>query len=196
MIPHLPTAVLLDRDGVINEPVVDPRTGAFESPYVPRDVQLVDGVVEAIRAIEARAIPIAVVSNQPAAAKQTHSLRELAEVDMRVRELLAERGIEIAVWRYCHHHPNGTDPVLAIDCDCRKPKPGLLVSALEALGVPASSTVVILGDGDADIGAGQALGIATVLVEHPASAHRRGTLEPDFRVTSAEQWSKVAATDV
>ena len=195
MIPRIPAAVLLDRDGVINEPLLDPRSGMPESPYAPEDVRLVEGVADAIRMLQSRGIPVAVVSNQPAAAKETHTLEELDSVDQRIRELLHEHDVTIAVWRYCHHHPNGSHPELGGDCDCRKPKPGLLRDALDALGVPVSPEVVIVGDSDADIGAGQSLSIATILVEHPGTAHRRGSLAPDLRVMSSTQWAKVLTSN-
>ena len=195
MIPRPPTAVLLDRDGVINEPVTDPLSGMLESPYAPEDVRLVAGVADAINLIQSRGIPVAVVSNQPAAAKETHTLEELASVDRRIHELLHEHDVTIAVWRYCHHHPNGSHPELGGDCDCRKPKPGLLQDALDTLGVPVSPDVVIVGDSDADIGAGQSLSISTILVEHPGTAHRRGALEPDLRVMSSTQWAKVLTSN-
>lgn len=195
MIPHPPSAVLLDRDGVINEPVLDPGSGRAESPYAAADVSLIAGAAEAIGVVQRHGIPIAVVSNQPAAAKQTHSLADLEAVDAEVRRLLAIEGVEIPVWRYCHHHPDGTEPDLAMRCECRKPEPGLLLDALDALGVPASPDVVIIGDSDADIGAGRAIGIATILVEHPATAHRRGAQTPDLRVASADQWAKVLMPD-
>jgi histidinol-phosphate phosphatase family protein len=182
---------LLDRDGVINEPVWDPRSNKHESPYRPDDVRLVAGVAEAIREVQNIAIPVAVVSNQPAAAKQTHSLAALAAVDARIRELLLHEGVVIDAWHYCHHHPDGSHAELGIECECRKPKTGLLLAALKALDVPVSPTVLIVGDSDADIGAGHALGITTILVEHPDTGHRRGLLEPDFRVTSATQWARV-----
>lgn len=195
MIPRTPAAVLLDRDGVINEPVLDPSSGMPESPYAPEDVRLVEGVADAIRMLQSRGIPVAVVSNQPAAAKETHTLEELDSVDRRIRELLHEHDVTIAVWRYCHHHPNGSHPELGGDCDCRKPKPGLLRDALDALGVPVSPEVVIVGDSDADIGAGQSLSIATILVEHAQTAHRRGAFEPDLRVESATQWANVLVSN-
>jgi D-glycero-D-manno-heptose 1,7-bisphosphate phosphatase len=195
MIPRTPTAVLLDRDGVINEPVLDPRSGVAESPYAPEDVQLVAGAAEAIKQIQSHGIPIAVVSNQPAAAKGTHTLEELESVDRRIRELLADRGVTIAVWRFCHHHPAGSHPELGGDCDCRKPKPGLLLQALDALGVPVSPDVVIVGDSDADIGAGRSLSISTILVEHPETTHRRGVFKPDLRVESAAQWANVLVSN-
>ena len=186
-----PSALLLDRDGVINEPVWDPRSDNHESPYRPEDVLLVAGVADAIREVQKNGIPVAVVSNQPAAAKQTHSLEDLAAVDARIRELLLNEGVVIDAWHYCHHHPDGSHAELGIECECRKPNPGLLLAALGTLDVPVSPAVVIVGDSDADIGAGQALDITTILVEHPGTAHRRGTLEPDFRVASATQWAKV-----
>ena len=135
------------------------------------------------------------VSNQPAAAKQTHSLEELAAVDARIREILRAEGVEIDVWHYCLHHPEGTHRELGRACSCRKPEPGLLLRALRDLDVDPSSEVVIVGDGDADIGAGHALGITTILVEHPGTAHRRGEAEPDLRIASSDELAKVLVSD-
>ncbi len=189
------TAVLLDRDGVINEPVIDPRSGRHESPYRADDVVLIEGIVEFVRGLHQHAIPVAVVSNQPAAAKQTQTRAELADVDARVRELIAEEGAAIPVWRYCFHHPEGSDPTLGVACACRKPGPALLTDALHELGVEPSRSVIMVGDSDADIGAGKSLGLYTVLVEHPETAHRRGICVPDVTLVSVTGLSNLLETD-
>jgi D-glycero-D-manno-heptose 1,7-bisphosphate phosphatase len=193
--PFLPSAVLLDRDGVITEPILDASSGTFESPYYVEDVHLVVGVVEVIRTLQERSIPIAVVSNQPAAAKQAHSMSQLREVDQRVRKLLLSEEIVIGAWFYCFHHPQGLDPELGAACNCRKPKSGLLQSALESLEVLPSRDVVMVGDSDSDVEAGQRLGISTILVEHPRTAHRRLRAKPDFRVGSVMEWRNMVITD-
>ena len=178
-------AVLLDRDGVINEPVASTPLAAPESPYRPEDVRLVPGVVELLHELAAHDVPVAVVSNQPAAAKGTHTLEELSAVDAEVRRQLADRDVVIPIWEYCFHHPDGDDPVLGRACSCRKPAPGMLEAALAALRVPAGPDVWMIGDSDVDIAAGEALGLTTVLVEHPLTAHRRtGVTDPTTRVAS------------
>ena len=93
-------AVFLDRDGVINQGVMDEEVGAFESPYRADDVVLEDRAVEGLRVLEGLGVPLIVASNQPAAAKGRVSLAELWEVHERVIALLGEEGIALTDWRF------------------------------------------------------------------------------------------------
>jgi D-glycero-D-manno-heptose 1,7-bisphosphate phosphatase len=176
-------AVFLDRDGVLNEVVVDALSGLPESPYRAEDVRLTGGAIEALRLLSELGLPLAVVSNQPAAAKGTHSREQLAAVHAEVVRQLRAAGVEIAVWRYCLHHPDGSDPELGRVCDCRKPAPRLILEAAAELGVGDLSSSWMIGDSDVDVAAGRAAGCHTILVEHAPTAHRRkGGHEPDQRV--------------
>ena len=139
-------------------------------------------------------IALAVVSNQPAAAKGTHTLEELFSVDAAIKALLKCEEILIPTWHYCFHHPDGTDATLARSCDCRKPASGLLQAALDDLRITATKNVWMIGDSDADVGAGNALGVTTLLFEHPLTAHRRGALEPSFKATSVEAIDRILIT--
>ena len=181
--PELPGAVLLDRDGVLTEPVPDALTGTLESPLHPADVRLVPGAAQAAGTLVARGIPVVVVSNQPSAAKGTVALEELLAVHDRAVELLAAEGVTLDGWEYCFHHPDGVVGELTAECDCRKPSPGLLLRALEALGVPAAESWMV-GDADRDVLAGKRAGARTALIEHPGSAHRRTGEVPDARAES------------
>lgn len=164
-------AVFLDRDGVINDPVPDPVDGRPESPLHADDVALAAGAVAGLATLAGTGLPLIVVSNQPAAAKGKVSEGELRAVHERVVELLADAGLAIGDWRYCFDHPDALD-VARRDCACRKPRPGLLTAAADDLGLDLAASWVI-GDTDADVGAGRAVGATTVLVEHPGTAHRR-----------------------
>lgn len=164
-------AVFLDRDGVINDPVLDPVDGRPESPLRARDVVLAPGAVTGLRALAATGLPLIVVSNQPAAAKGKASDEDLRGVHERVVALLAAEGVAIGDWRYCFDHPDALDPVRR-DCGCRKPKPGMLEAAARDHGLDLARSWII-GDTDADVGAGRAVGATTVLIEHPGTAHRR-----------------------
>jgi D-glycero-D-manno-heptose 1,7-bisphosphate phosphatase len=176
-------AVFLDRDGVLNDVVFDPVSGFAESPYRVEDVRLVDGAVEALSLLSALGLPTAVVSNQPAAAKRTHTRAELEAVHSEVVRQLAEAGVRIEVWRYCLHHPSGVDPELGRACECRKPAPGLILAAAGAIGIDDLASSWLIGDSEVDIAAGRAAGCRTILVEHAPTAHRRtGGQEPHHRV--------------
>jgi D-glycero-D-manno-heptose 1,7-bisphosphate phosphatase len=178
-------AVLLDRDGIITEPVLDPLTGTYESPLDAGDVHLVDDAVDAMRSLLRRDLKLLVVSNQPAAAKGIVSMAQLQAVHERTVELLAQQGIAVDGWHYCHHHPAGVVDALSGACECRKPGPGLLLSALRQCGTEPSQAWMV-GDSDSDVAAGRAAGTRTVLVTHPLTAHRRGldTPAPDLTVSN------------
>ncbi len=166
-------AVFLDRDGVLNDPAPDPVDGRFESPLHASDVVLAEGAIEGCRMLHDAGFLLLVASNQPAAAKAKATRQQLREVHDRVVSLLAAGGVTIDDWRYCLHHPHATVPELRGDpCGCRKPAPGMLLELAQAHAVDLASSWMV-GDSDADIGAGIAAGCRTALVAHPASAHRR-----------------------
>lgn len=173
-------AVFLDRDGVINEPVPHPLTGLPESPHRPEDVVLTPGCVEALRLLRTTGAALVVVSNQPSAAKGTATDADLDAVHREIAGRLDAAGVAPDDWRYCRHHPEAVDPERA-SCDCRKPQPGMLLAAARDLELDLAASWMV-GDGDADVGAGRAAGCHTMLVEHAASAHRRGAESPDVRV--------------
>ncbi len=165
-------AVFVDRDGTLNALVADPASGKPESPLRDTDVELIPGAAPAIRSLTEAGWTVIGASNQPAAAKGRVSLAQLATVQARVVQLAAEEGARFADFRICLHHPNGVVEGLSGACECRKPKPGLLLEAARAHDIDLSASWMI-GDTDADVLAGQAAGCRTVLLEHPASAHRR-----------------------
>ena len=179
--------VFLDRDGVIVELVWDEADGAFEAPNVRDDVALVPGSAAAIRRLRALGYRTIVVSNQPAAAKGKARLSDLREVHERVVGLLADAGASIDDYRYCMHHPEGADTTLTQSCDCRKPKPGMLLDAAAELGLELAASWMI-GDSDSDVEAGLDAGCRTVLIENPSSAHRRGTVTRlEYRAADLEE---------
>jgi len=165
-------AVFLDRDGVLNEPVLDPVDGKAESPLRAADVALCRGAADAVISIAGLGFEPVVVTNQPAAAKGKASVTEIFEINNRVRQLLADQGADIETWKICLHHPDAVVAELGGECGCRKPAPGMLLEAAGELELSLPDSWIV-GDSDADIGAGKAAGCRTVLVEHPLTAHRR-----------------------
>ena len=175
-------AVFLDRDGVINELVWDEDDDRYESPLRAEDVELMPGAVDAIARLQAAGLELVVVSNQPAAAKGKTTLGELRAVHERVVGLLADGGTTVDNWRYCFHHPDAELAELRVICRCRKPQPGMLIDSAQEKGIDLQRSWIV-GDSDADVGAGSAAGCKTVLVEHKRSEHRReGSVDPDARV--------------
>ena len=172
-------AAFVDRDGTINELVLDPRTRHPESPLRVEDVALIPGAAGALRRLAAGGWLLVGVSNQPAAAKGMVSLGQLSEVQARVLELLAADGARLDGFWICPHHPEGVVPGLTGRCDCRKPAPGMLIDAARELDIDLERSWMI-GDTDSDVLAGAAAGCRTVLIEQEASGHKRkGAAQPD-----------------
>ncbi len=148
-------AVFLDRDGTVVE----------ERGYItsPDDIRILPGAAEAIVRLRARGWKVIVVSNQACVAKGMITEEELGRINRRMEDLLAARGAALDGVYCCPHHREGTRPGYAVDCDCHKPKPGLLVMAAREHGLDLPRCVMI-GDAPRDIEAGRAVGAATVKV--------------------------------
>jgi D-glycero-D-manno-heptose 1,7-bisphosphate phosphatase len=143
-------------------------------------VRLIPGAAAAANVLADAGYALVCITNQPAAAKGKATLDQLLEVHERVLDLLAEQGVLIASSRLCPHHPEGVAEELARRCDCRKPAPGMLLDAAAELELDLRSSWM-LGDTDADVGAGAAARCRTALIEYPPSAHkRRGGAAPDI----------------
>ncbi|MCX2946978.1 D-glycero-alpha-D-manno-heptose-1,7-bisphosphate 7-phosphatase [Lentzea sp. NEAU-D7] len=137
-------AVLFDRDGTLVRDV--PYNGD------PARVELMPGAQEAIRDLRARGLRTGVVSNQSGIGRGLLTEAQVQAVNARVEELLGRFG----TWQICPHHPDD-------GCACRKPAPGLVLAACDALGVSPRRTVVV-GDIEADVMAARNAGAASVLV--------------------------------
>jgi D-glycero-D-manno-heptose 1,7-bisphosphate phosphatase len=176
--------VFLDRDGVLDELVRDPVSGRPESPLRVVGGRLAEGDAAAAARLARAGFRLACVSNQPAAAKGTASVAQVLAVHARVTELLARAGVRLDASRLCLHHPEGVAPGLSGPCACRKPAPGMLLDVAAELGVDVRACWMV-GDTDADVGAGRAAGCRTALIEYPGSLHKRsGSADPDLVAAS------------
>jgi D-glycero-D-manno-heptose 1,7-bisphosphate phosphatase len=181
-------AAFLDRDGVLNELVIDAGSGgAPESPLRVEDVRLLPGASDAIGRLTRAGFAPVCVSNQPAAAKGRVSVENLLAVHRRVLDLLEADGVRLEFSRLCLHHPQGVVAGLAGLCSCRKPEPGMLLDAARTVNVDLDRSWMV-GDTDADVRAGQAAGCRTVSIAYPGSVHKRsGTVEPDILAASLSE---------
>ena len=152
-------AIFLDRDGTINK-------------YVGflRDIdefELLPGVAEAIGKINRSGYLAIVVTNQPVIARGEVGWEELQEIHNKMETLLGLEGVYLDGIYFCPHHPHkgyeGEIPELKFDCDCRKPKPGMLLKAAEDFNIDLSQSWMT-GDGENDIKAGEVAGCKTALI--------------------------------
>lgn len=154
-------AIFLDRDGTINKYVGFLRN--------IDDFELIDGVTEAIRRINQSGYLAIVVTNQPVIARGEVTWEELREIHKKMETLLGKDGAYIDGIYICPHHPDkgfeGERPEYKFDCDCRKPKPGLLLQAAHDFNIDLSQSIMI-GDSDRDVEAGKNAGcLKSVKVE-------------------------------
>lgn len=156
---HRQKAVFLDRDGTINKYVGFLRN--------VDEFELIPGVTEAIRKINNSGYLAIVVTNQPVIARGEVTVPELQLIHNKMETLLGAEGAYLDDIYYCPHHPHkgyeGEISELKIDCDCRKPKPGMLLKAAKDFNIDLSDSWMI-GDGENDVKAGIAAGCKTALI--------------------------------
>src|SRR5665647_398655 len=122
-------AVFLDRDGVINDLVLNPDTGEYEPPHSADDLVISPEVIRSLCDIQAAGFDLFLVSNQPDCAKGKTTLGQIQAVHEKLDQILKSKGIFFRDYYYCYHHPNGIVPEYSIACECRKPKPFFLLKA-------------------------------------------------------------------
>lgn len=153
-------AIFLDRDGTINEYVGFLRK--------EEDFRLIPGVSEAIKKINNSGYLAIVVTNQPVIARGEVTEEELEEIHKKMETLLGLDGAYIDDIYYCPHHPDkgfeGEIPELKIECDCRKPKTGMLEKAAREHNIDLSSSIMI-GDSTLDIKMAENVGMQSVLLK-------------------------------
>jgi D-glycero-D-manno-heptose 1,7-bisphosphate phosphatase len=149
--------VLLDRDGVLNELVVDPEQGTIDSPMVPAQVRMVPGATEAVAKLNKAGFGVAIVSNQPSAAKGKTTRQNLEAVHQAVLDEIAKAGGTILSSHLCYHRAED-------QCTCRKPRTGLLEEAFKKNPSYPREKSWMIGDGLSDIQAGQDFGLKTIFL--------------------------------
>jgi D-glycero-D-manno-heptose 1,7-bisphosphate phosphatase len=141
--------ILLDRDGVIN----------VESDNFIKDAdewQAIPGALDAIAALQRSGFRVAVCSNQSGLARGLITPEAFAGIHEKLLAELAERGATLDAVRYCPHHPDD-------DCDCRKPRPGMLLDVMAELQTTAQETIFV-GDSLRDLQAARSAGCQAALV--------------------------------
>jgi D,D-heptose 1,7-bisphosphate phosphatase len=151
-------ALFLDRDGVLN---------AFQEPgYIktPEDFRMLPGAAEAVRRINQTDYLAILVTNQPAIARGELSWSGLDRIHARMDFLLGEAGAKLDAVYFCPHHPDkgftGEVLELKIPCECRKPRPGMILEAARDFNIDLARSWII-GDHERDIKAGIAAGVRT-----------------------------------
>lgn len=143
-------AAFIDRDGVINE----------ERGFVHRsaDFEFIAGSVAALRQLRAAGYLLVVITNQSGIARGLYPESAFHELTAYMRQRLAASGVTLDSVQYCPHLPDAPLAQYRRDCECRKPRPGMLLAASQALDIDTAQSILV-GDRIADIEAGRAAGV-------------------------------------
>jgi D-glycero-D-manno-heptose 1,7-bisphosphate phosphatase len=166
-------ALFLDRDGVLNRHIVD--------GYViePHDFEPIDIALGAAAAAQDLGAALVVVSNQGVIGRELATEADIMVIHAMLLDVLSKHGIALDAIYVCPHHPKAPDPGRRL-CECRKPKPGMILAAARDLNLDVSASVLI-GDQPSDIETARAAGIA----EDRALMIGRGPLDLTDSVVAA-----------
>ncbi len=157
-------AVFVDRDGVLNDLVYNKGEGTVASPVSARQLRVFPFAGEAVKALrEGLGYEVIVISNQPGVAKRQFTLAELERMNAKIRRDLAAHGTALDGEYYCLHHPHALVAEYRVECNCRKPKPGLILRAARERNIDLKRSYFV-GDGLVDVKAGKGAGCRTILV--------------------------------
>jgi len=150
-------AIFLDRDGVLIEDV--------HLLTNPRDIRVLEGVPQALRSLKEAGFQLIVISNQTVVARGLFTEQGVCAINAEMERLLEQAGgPHLDGFYFCPHHPKATLPAYRIACECRKPRPGLLLRAAREHDLNLGASFMV-GDRITDIIAGARAGCRTVLIE-------------------------------
>lgn len=161
-------AVFLDRDGTIN----------VEKNYVHRfeDFEFIEGSIEAIRMLRDSGFKVVVVTNQSGIGRGYYTSNDVQLLHDRIQRELRKEGTMIDAFFFCPHHPDAPIAEYRLDCECRKPKPGMVFQAEKKLDLDLKRSYIV-GDSAADMEMGKQTGLYSILVRTGHGAESLETLK-------------------
>jgi D-glycero-D-manno-heptose 1,7-bisphosphate phosphatase len=169
-------AAFLDRDGVVN----------VDHGYVHRieDFHFQDGIFQACRHLAAQGFLLIVVTNQSGIARGYYSGEDFDRLTAWMTGAFADNGVKISAVYHCPHHPDFGPPADR-DCDCRKPRPGMIDRAVAEFGLDRAASLMI-GDSMSDMQAAKAARLGLRILLAPNGA------EPAAAGAADQVWSSLA----
>jgi D-glycero-D-manno-heptose 1,7-bisphosphate phosphatase len=161
-------AAFIDRDGVIN----------VDSGFLHRaeDFVFLPGAIEGLRRLQAADYLLVIITNQSGIARGLYTEHDYLLVTDHMRQRLSAAGVALAAVEYCPHLPDADVARYRIDCDCRKPLPGMLLHAAAALGIDMAQSILV-GDRASDIQAGRSAGVGRCWLVRSGVAVSRSDIE-------------------
>jgi D,D-heptose 1,7-bisphosphate phosphatase len=150
-------AIFIDKDGTLIPDI----------PYNvdPGRISLQEGALNGLHRLQEAGYLLIIISNQSGVARGLFKEEALLNVQHKIESLLAVKGVVLNGFYYCPHYPNAAIKEYAVECDCRKPQPGMLLKAARELDIDLSRSWMI-GDILNDVEAGKKAGCKTVLIDN------------------------------
>lgn len=166
----------LDRDGTINEEVNFVKS--------VEELKLIPGAAQAIQRMNALGLNTFILSNQSGIARGLFTVEELNNINAKLLNLLITQNAKIDSIYYCPHHPEGTIKEFSVECDCRKPKTGMILRAEKEFNIDIEKSFVI-GDMMRDLECGLNAGMKKILVltgkgSETINEIKTSSIKPDF----------------
>ncbi|MBD1575127.1 MULTISPECIES: D-glycero-beta-D-manno-heptose 1,7-bisphosphate 7-phosphatase [Vibrio] len=154
-------AVFIDRDGVIN----------VDHGYVSKvdDFEYIDGVFDATKAIKDLGYQLVLVTNQSGIARGYYTEKQFLTLTEWMDWNFVDQGVEFDGFYYCPHHIEGSEEKYVQECDCRKPQPGMFLSAQDELDIDMPNSIMV-GDKEADMQAAISAGVGTRILVRSGKA--------------------------
>ena len=169
-------AVFLDRDGVIN----------VDKGYVWRieDFVFIRGAIDALRQFQAAGYLIIVLTNQSGIARGLYTEDDFRTITKHMLDVLSAEGVNVTGVYYCPHLSDAPVAAFRATCDCRKPFPGMILTAIDTWSIDPSRSILI-GDKATDIDAGRAAHIGSCYLVTDGTSHDRQSTTPPDKVFSS-----------
>lgn len=143
-------AIFLDRDGVINELILNSEDGIVDSPNSAKQFKLTKNVTKSLAQLKKMGYLLILISNQPGIAKRKYTISEFKKIQKKMERDLQKYGVSLDAQYYCLHHPNALDNKYKKNCLCRKPKTKMLKDGVKDHNIDLKKSFVI-GDGLVDM---------------------------------------------
>jgi D-glycero-D-manno-heptose 1,7-bisphosphate phosphatase len=197
---HKNRALFVDRDGVLNDLVYNKEEGTIGSPFRADQLRVFPYTASSLKRIKGElGFKVIVISNQPGVAKRQFTYAELERMNAKIRNELDKVKCAFDDEYYCLHHPHALIAKYRMNCDCRKPKPGLILRAAREHDIDLRNSFFV-GDSLIDVKAGRSAGCKTILVGHMTTflsdMMQKENATPDFMVGSLKDVPDLIASSL
>lgn len=190
-------AVFYDRDGIIVKMLYNPELGTIDTVSQPSQISFIPGIYDLLKHTSSLGYKNIIISNQPAVGREKISEKGFEEVRNEMLKKLKEQDAIIDDDYYCFHHSHASILKYKKICDCRKPKPGLILEAAKKHKIDLSKSWMI-GDSVNDVRAGHSAGCKTILIADLYESEYLRVLEenlegvkPDFLIKKLKEAIKI-----